>query len=65
MTLEHSVVVSPIALALSGCSSAQTAAGRFGPFGRPVEQGMSTPNLNDDVTQGTQSRGVDRGIGGR
>ena len=65
MVLKHSLVVTLIALALSGCSSAQTAAGRFGPSGRAVEQGMSTPNLDEDVTQGIQSGGVDRAIRGR
>lgn len=65
MILKHSLVASLIALALSGCSSAQTAAGRFGPSGRAVEQGMSTPNLDEDVTQGIQSGGVDRAIRGR
>jgi hypothetical protein len=75
MILKHSLVVRRTALALSGCSSAQTAAGGPGPSlpqlelrygsGRPVEQGMSTPNLDDDVTQGIQSGGVDRAIGGR
>ena len=64
MLLKHSLVASLIALALSGCSSAQTAAGRFGPSGRAVE-GMSTPNLDEDVTQGIQSGGVDRAIRGR
>ena len=65
MTLKHALVVTLIALAFSGCSSAQIAAGRFGPSGRAVEPGMSTPSLDDDVTQGIQSGGVDRAIGGR
>jgi hypothetical protein len=65
MTLKQSVVVSLIALALSGCSSAQTAAGRFGPSGRAVEQRVTSPNLDDAVTQGIQSGGVDRAISGR
>jgi len=65
MVLKHSLVVTLIALALSGCSAAQTATGRFGPSGRAVEPGMSTPNLDEDVTQGIQSGGVDRAIGGR
>jgi hypothetical protein len=65
MVLKHSLVVTLIALALGGCSSAQTGAGRSGPFGRAVEQGVSTPNLDEDVTQGIQSGGVDKAIGGR
>ena len=65
MFLKHSLVVTLIALALSGCSSAQTAAGRFGPSGRAVEQGLSSPNLDEDVTQGIQSGGVNRAIGSR
>jgi hypothetical protein len=65
MVLKHSLVVSLIALALSGCSSAQTAAGRFGPSGRAVEQRVTSSNLDEDVTQGIQSGGVDRAIGGR
>jgi hypothetical protein len=65
MILKHSLVVSFIALALSGCSSAPTVAGRLGPAGRAVEQGMSSPNLDEDVTQGIQSGGVDRAVGGR
>jgi hypothetical protein len=32
---------------------------------RAVEQGVSSPNLDEDVTQGIQSGGVDRAIGGR
>jgi hypothetical protein len=60
MVLKHSLVVSFIALALSGCSSAQT-----GPSARAVEQRVSPPNLDEDVTQGIQSGGVDRAIGGR
>jgi PBP1b-binding outer membrane lipoprotein LpoB len=65
MILKHSLVVSFIALALSGCSSAPAASGRFGPAGRALEQGLSSPNLDEDVTQGIQSGGVDRAIGGR
>jgi hypothetical protein len=65
MTLKQSVVVSLIALALSGCASAQTDASRLGPSGPAVEQGLSTPNLDDAVTQGIQSGGVDRALGGR
>jgi hypothetical protein len=65
MVLRQSLVVTLIALALSGCSSAQIAAGRSSPFGRAAEQGVSTPNLDEDVTQGIQSGGVDRAIGGR
>ena len=63
MILKQSVVVSLIALALTGCASAQTAASRFGPSGPAVEQGLSTPNLDDAVTQGIQSGGVDRALG--
>ena len=62
---EAFLVVSLIALALSGCSSAQTPADRFGPSGRAVERGVSSPNLDEDVTQGIQSGGVDRAIRGR
>jgi hypothetical protein len=65
MILKQSVVVSLIALALSGCASTQTAASRFGPSGPTVEQGLSTPNLDDAVTQGIQSGDVDRALGGR
>jgi hypothetical protein len=65
MILKHSLVVALIALALSGCSSAPTAGGRFGLFGRAVEQSVSLPNLDEDVTQGIQSSGVDTAIGGR
>ena len=63
MILKQSVVVSLIALALSGCASTQTAASRFGPSGPAVE--LSTPNLDDAVAQGIQSGGVDRALGGR
>ncbi len=62
MILKQSVVMSLIALALTGCASAQS---RFGPSGPAVEQGLSTPNLDDAVTQGIQSGGVDRALGGR
>ena len=65
MILKHSLVVSFIALALSGCSSAPAAAGRFVPSGRAVEQGLFSPQLDEDVTQGIQSGGVDRAVGGR
>ena len=65
MILKHSLVVGFIALALSGCSSAPAVLGRFGPSDRAVEQGLSSPNLDEDVTQGIQSGGVDRAIGGR
>ena len=64
MTLTQSIVVSLIALAVSGCASTQTAS-RLGPSGPAVEQGLSTPNLDDAVTQGIQSGGVDRALGGR
>jgi hypothetical protein len=64
MIVKYCVVVSLVALALGGCSSAQTAAGGPGPL-LPEEQGISMPNLDDAVTQGIQSGGVDRAIGGR
>jgi hypothetical protein len=64
MIVKYCAVVSLVALALSGCSSAQTAAGGPGPL-RPEEQGISMPNLDDAVTQGIKSGGVDRAIGGR
>src|SRR5882672_3419736 len=62
MILKHSLVVSFIALALSGCSSAPAAAGRFGPSGRALEQGLSSPYLDEDVTQGIQSGGTTFGM---
>ncbi len=65
MVLRHFLVVGLIALALSGCSSGQTIAGRFGPSGRAVQQGVPSQNLDEDVTQGIQSGAVDRAIGGR
>jgi outer membrane lipoprotein SlyB len=65
MILKHSLVVSLIALALTGCASAQTATSRFGPSGRAVEPGMSMPSLDQSVPQGIQSGGVDGAIGGR
>jgi hypothetical protein len=61
MILKQALVVCLIALALAGCSSA--VAGGSGPS-LPEGQGLSMPNLDDTVTQGIQSGGVDRAIGG-
>jgi hypothetical protein len=65
MIFKGSFLVSLIALVLSGCASAQSPASGLDPSGRAVEQGMFAPNLTDDVTQGIQSGGVDRALGGR